>query len=713
MAERTIKTYRFQNLDCASCAARIEHAVASLPMVKRASLDFLRNRFTVALDQTTDNAHAWLVVEQTITKVEPSVQLVAREEDDRDGRVSAIPKIPLVRIIFAVSLFIASYMTWDPISIVVLIVAFLAVGLPVLVKAIAGVTRKHVWNEHVLMSVATIGAWVIGAYHEAVAVMLFYQVGEFFQELAVRRSRASISSLMGIQSKIAHVVRDGHVIDIACEDVSVGDELVIKTGELVPVDATLLSGTTMLDTRALTGESEPRFVQPGAILLSGAINIGNPVRATATRRYEDSTVRKILDLVEQSASRKANSEQFITRFSRYYTPSVAIGALLIALIPQFIYPQIDWVYRALVFLVVSCPCALVVSIPMGFFGGIGGSARLGVLVKGGNYLAALGRVKTVVFDKTGTITYGRPQVTGCMIHADDSYDEQAILRLSASIERYSTHPAAQAVVAAYKGDLADAFEIIEKAGYGIEGIVEGHFVVVGNALYLNSFGIAPSYDEKTGMYLYVAIDGEHIATLSLSDIVKPEAVEAISDMKKLGIEHTVLISGDTQETARTVAGSIGIHEAHGTMLPDQKVAFVDHLLTARETYGTLAFVGDGINDAPVLARADIGIAMGAMGSDAAIEAADVVVMNDNLIRIGQSIEIAKKTLSVVRQNIVLALGIKFLVLILGAFGSVSMWLAVFADTGVALLAILNSLRPLRFAGRFTSKTSCSIRQHGQ
>ena len=549
------------------------------------------------------------------------------------------------------------------------------------------------------MALATVGAFCIGEYPEAVFVMLFYQVGELFQSYAVGRSRQSIAALMDIRPDYANVEREGRLLQVDPEEVAVGDYIVVKPGEKIPLDGVVTEGSSAVNTAALTGESLPRDVSPGDAVVSGCINQSGLLRIKTTKLFGESTVAKILDLVENSSSKKARAENFITKFARYYTPAVVIAALLLALLPPLIlgggWPVWSaWLNRALIFLVISCPCALVISIPLGFFGGIGGASKAGILVKGSNYLEALARTEILVFDKTGTLTKGTFQVTA--VHPEE-ISEERLLELAALAESYSDHPISLSLKAAYQKEI-DAGRVKnaeELAGRGVRATVDGLTVCAGNSRLMKEAG-ADWYDcHLTGTVVHVAVEGRYAGHIVISDVVKPDAAEAVADLKRQGIRRTVMLTGDTPAVGEQVGRELGLDEVHAGLLPADKVDWVEALLKQKSPRGKLAFVGDGINDAPVLSRADIGIAMGGLGSDAAIEAADVVLMDDKPSKLSTAIEISKKTLRIVKQNIVFALGIKALVLLLGALGMANMWEAVFADVGVSVIAILNATRALK------------------
>ena len=570
------------------------------------------------------------------------------------------------------------------------------IGWDVLWRAIRNIKNGQVFDENFLMSVATVGAFGCGEYPEAVAVMLFYQVGELFQSVAVDRSRKSISALMDIRPDYANIEQNGELVQVDPEEVSVGDVIVVKAGERVPLDGTVLEGTSSLDTAALTGESLPRDVQAGDEVISGCVNLTGVLHVKVNKPFGESTVAKILDLVENSSSKKAKAENFITKFARYYTPAVVFAALALAALPPLLGmgPWLMWVQRALNFLVVSCPCALVISIPLSFFGGIGGASKQGILVKGGNYLEALAQAGIVVFDKTGTLTKGTFEVTA--VHPQQ-VGEGELLELAALAERFSDHPISRSIQAACQSApdpnrVTDAKEI---AGHGVQAVVDGKAVLAGNQKLMDQFRI--SFEDTchhVGTIIHVAVDGVYMGHIVISDQVKEGAEEALRDLKAAGVRKTVMLTGDSQAVGRAVAQQLGLDEVHAELLPGDKVDQVERLLQSKGPKEQLVFVGDGINDAPVLSRADIGVAMGAMGSDAAIEAADIVLMDDDLKKLPVAVRIARKTLRIVRENIVFALAVKFLVLILSAVGVANMWWAVFADVGVSVIAILNSMRML-------------------
>ena len=600
----------------------------------------------------------------------------------------------LARIIAGAALLVAAYLLpvegW--VRLLVFLVPYAVVGWDVLWKAVRNIAHGQVFDENFLMSIATIGAFFTAEYGEGVAVMLFYQVGELFQSYAVGKSRRSIAALMDIRPDSANVERDGVEQTVDPDEVEIGETIVIKPGERIPLDGTILSGTAAIDTAALTGESAPRDAQPGDSVISGCVNLTGVLRVRVEKPYGESTVSKILDMVENASEKKARHENFITRFARWYTPAVVGAAVLLAVIPPlFVGGWADWVHRALIFLVISCPCALVISIPLSFFGGIGGASRRGILVKGSNYLEALANVDTMVFDKTGTLTRGVFAVTA--VHPAE-LDEARLLELAALAEHFSGHPISRSLKEAYAGEIdpARVQNVQEIPGRGVRAEVDGHDVAVGNGRLMDDLGADWHDCHLPGASVHVAVDGVYAGHIVISDGAKPGAKETIAELKRLGVNRCVMLTGDTEHVGSAVAKELGLDEAHCQLLPADKVARVEQMLENRGGKGCLAFVGDGINDAPVLSRADVGIAMGALGSDAAIEAADVVLMDDSLNRIAEAIGIARKTLRLVRENIVFALAVKAIVLVLGALGVANMWMAVFADVGVSVIAILNAMR---------------------
>ncbi len=600
------------------------------------------------------------------------------------------------RVLIAVVLFAGAFFLplkgWA--RLLAFMVPYGVIGWDVLWRAFRNILNGQVFDEQFLMAIATVGAFSTGEYPEGVLVMLFYQIGELFQSIAVGRSRKSIAALMDIRPESAVVLREGEELEVFPDDVQVGETIVVRPGEKIPLDGVILAGTTTVNTAALTGESLPRDCNEGDLVISGSVNLSGVIRVEVTKDFENSTVSKILELVESSAVKKAKAERFITRFARYYTPCVVMGALLLAVIPPlFLGGWQEWIHRALIFLVVSCPCALVISVPLSFFGGIGGASRKGILIKGANYLEALSKVKTVVFDKTGTLTRGVFTVTA--IHGESCPPEE-LLEIAALAESYSNHPIAASICRAY-GKVLDSGRIKsvqELPGKGVCAIIDHKRVVAGNEKLMDAEGISAPVCNDMGTIVHLAIEGTYAGYLVIADEVKPDAARAITALKKWGVAKTVMLTGDLQAVGERVGKELGVDVVHTQLLPDQKVEMVEALLQ-KNTGGTLAFVGDGINDAPVLTRADVGIAMGALGSDAAIEAADIVLMDDQLSKIAEAIRISRKTMGIVKQNIIFSLSVKGLVLLLSALGITGMGLAVFADVGVMVIAILNAMRALK------------------
>ena len=623
-----------------------------------------------------------------------------------------VAALAIFAVVFAVTEFVplAQYVGGETnalyLEFVLFLIPYLIAGYDVLLKAARNIGNGQVFDENFLMTIATVGAFALVLFPdsqphmaEGAAVMLFYQVGELFQGYAVGKSRQSIADMMDIAPDFANVMRDGKLVQVDPYEIGVGDEIVVKPGERVPLDGTIVEGSTQLDTAALTGESVPRHVEEGAEVISGCVNMTGKITVKVSKPFEQSTVSRILELVESASEKKAQTEKFITRFARYYTPIVTIGALVLAVLPPLLFGQSwsDWIERGLTFLVVSCPCALVISVPLSFFGGIGGASRLGILVKGGNYLEALSHTETVVFDKTGTLTNGSFNVVAVHPDAAAEVDPDLILSIAAHAEAYSDHPIAVSVKEAFTGEIDQSriADVREEGGHGVRAVVDERVVLVGNDKLMREEGIAYHDCELTGTILHVSIDGKYAGHIIIADVVKEDAAECIKRLHAAGVKKTVMLTGDRAEVAKAVAEKLGLDEYHGKLLPEDKVNQVERLLGETSEKGKLAFVGDGINDAPVLTRADIGIAMGAMGSDAAIEAADIVLMDDKPSKIASAIRIARKTMRIVWQNIVFALGVKFAVLVLAAVGLATMWLAVFADVGVAILAILNAMRCMR------------------
>ena len=579
-------------------------------------------------------------------------------------------------------------------------IPYFVIGYDILRKAFLGIKNKQVFDENFLMAVATVGAIALGDYTEGVAVMLFYQIGELFQSYAVGKSRRNISELMDIRPDYANIEVDGELRQVDPDEVEIGTVIVVTPGEKVPIDGVVTEGESSLNTSALTGESVPREVKAGDEIISGCINLSGVIRIKTTKEFGESTVSKILDLVENATSKKSHSENFISKFAHYYTPAVCYSALALAIIPPIINLIIGnpagfgtWIYRALTFLVISCPCAVVISVPLSFFAGIGGASKAGVLVKGSNYLETLSKTKYVLFDKTGTMTKGVFEVVG--VH-DNTIDKNHLIELAAYAESYSTHPISKSLQTAYgkeidKSRISDVKEI---SGHGVIAKVDGKEVAAGNGKLMDMLGIKYTECEQVGTKVHIALDGEYAGHILISDVIKPTSKQAIAELKSAGVKKTVMLTGDASDVAKQVADELGIDEVYSELLPDDKVSKVEEYLSKKSEKEKLAFVGDGINDAPVLSRADIGIAMGAMGSDAAIEAADIVLMDDDPLKIAKAIKISKKCLGIVYENIIFALGVKLVCLILGALGIANMWVAIFADVGVMVIAVLNAIRAL-------------------
>ena len=607
-------------------------------------------------------------------------------------------KRSLYTILTAAALFVVALLLpvegiWE---LLIYLIPYGVIGWRVIWKAIKNISRGQIFDENFLMGVASIGAMCAGEYMEAVVVMLFYQVGELFESCAVGKSRRSIAALMDIRPDVAHVERDGALITVDPEEVEIGERIVIQPGERVPLDGEVIEGASTLDTAALTGESVPREIHPGEDVISGCINLSGVLHVRVNKCFGESTVARILELVENASSNKAKSENFITKFARWYTPAVCLSALLLAVVPSLITGDWgEWVSRALIFLVVSCPCALVISVPLSFFGGIGGASANGILIKGGNFVETLAQVDTVVFDKTGTLTQGNFEVTA--IHPE-KVPEQELLEIAALAENYSTHPISASLKRAFGLPLDESriSDVEELSGKGVIATVDGKNVAVGNGRLMQYVGVDWHECENSGTIVHVAADGTYMGHIVISDMLKPQSKAAIQALKDCGVKQSVMLTGDRKDVAEAVARELGVDQVHSELLPADKVAQVEKLLAHQQKGEKLAFVGDGINDAPVLSRADVGVAMGALGSDAAIEAADVVLMDDNPQKIATAIRISKRTLTIVHQNIAFALGVKFIVLILSALGLGNMWIAVFADVGVSVLAILNAMRALRF-----------------
>ena len=690
-----------EGLNCAGCAAKIEKLTNGINGVDNATLDFVSKKFKIKVEDGNKSKDITNEIKNIVMKLEPDVIVVEKDEHSHDHHHEHshgnINKKDLIKIIFAGLLFIIPWLLkleGTP-RLVVYLTAYLVVGVEIIVRAIKNLFAGQPFDEYFLMTVATLGAFIIGEYPEGVAVMLFYQIGELFQGLAVNHSRKSISSLLDIRSDYANLEKDGQIIVVNPIDVHVGDYIIIKPGEKVPLDGIVVDGKSSVDTSNITGESVPRSINKGEKVLSGFVNNEGLLKVEVEKEFGESTVSKILDLVENASSKKAPTENFITKFARYYTPAVVFTALAIGLIPPlfFGYNIKDWAYRAFIFLVISCPCALIISIPLGFFGGIGGASKMGILIKGGNYLEGLNDLDTIVFDKTGTITKGTFNVTN--VYSYNGLTREKVIELAAYGESYSNHPIGTSIMEAYgkKIDKNRIKNYREISGKGIKAEIDGEEILIGNSKLFKDNNIDVIKPESIGTVVYVGKDGVLVGTILVSDELKENVSKEIHDIKAQDIKNTIMLSGDSEEIAKKVGELVGIDSVYGNLLPQDKVKVFEEIL--KESRGKVAFVGDGVNDAPVLARADIGIAMGALGSDAAIEASDIVIMTDEIGKVATSIRIAKNTKKIVTQNIVFALGIKLIILTLGAFGIATMWEAVFADVGVSIIAILNSIRALK------------------
>ena len=688
-------------LDCADCAQKIEAQVKLVKGVKTASLDFVSQRLTVEAENKNDLPAIIRQASQIALSIEPDIQVSYTDKKTDTTKSEKIKEwvyrsgLIIGTLLFAVGFFLDLSNTSE---LIVFLISYLLIGGEVVLRALKNISKGQVFDENFLMSVATIGAFAIGNYPEGVAVMLFYQIGEAFQHLAVNRSRKSISALMDIRPDFANLKIDNEIRKVTPEEVSIGDYIIVKPGEKIPLDGKIIEGVSALDTSALTGESLPRDVEPGQEVLSGSINKTGVLTIEVSKEFGESTIARILDLVQNASSKKAPTENFITKFARYYTPVVTFAALALAIIPPLVIPGAefsDWIYRALAFLVVSCPCALVISIPLSFFGGIGGASKNGILVKGSNYLEALNSVDTIVFDKTGTLTKGIFKVTKTV--TKNGWSEQDLLSYAAHAENFSNHPIALSIQKAYNQPIEQQrlTEQEEVPGHGIRVKIDGKSVLAGNGKLMEMEQISYEPVNELGSIVYLAIDGVYAGYIVISDEIKPDTKKALQDLKALGINQTAMLTGDTKIVGETIAREIGLDTVYSELLPHQKVEKLEQLDKSRKTKGKLVFVGDGINDAPVLARADIGIAMGALGSDAAIEAADVVLMTDEPSKIVAAIKVAKKTRAIVWQNIIFAMSVKVLFLILAAFGIATMWEAVFGDVGVTLIAILNAMRAMK------------------
>jgi heavy metal-(Cd/Co/Hg/Pb/Zn)-translocating P-type ATPase len=701
----TRREWTLTGLCCPNCARKIEATVQKMEGVASARIDFANSRFYVEIMDDMDAAVIQQRIKDVISDIEPGAQIQETEDYDEADERSVRKRIALyiTGFLFFVAAIILPGGSLP--ETMLFVAAWLIFGWNVLAGSLRNILKGRVFDENFLMTVATIGAFILGEYAEGASVMLFYQIGETLQEYAVNRSRKSIRKLLDIKPEFANLITESGTEKVSPSVVKPGDRIMVFPGERVPLDGKVLEGYSSLDTSPLTGESLPRDVQAGDEVFSGSINQTGVLTLEVTKSYENSTVSRILELVQNSSGKKAVTERFITRFAARYTPAVVSLAAIIAVIPPILTgdPFSRWAYRALVFLVISCPCALVISIPLGFFGGIGAASRKGILVKGGNYLEALAAADTIVFDKTGTLTTGVFRVND--IEAARGFTEEEILHFAACAESYSTHPLARSIIDRY-GRTPDPERMEghrEIPGKGVIARVDGKEVLCGNRRLMEDHGITVEGKAVSSTSLYVAVDGVYAGRIDMADTLRPDAVSALETLRRMGIHDMVLLTGDTEETARDVAGRLGIAGVHSQLLPQNKVAVLEGILEDRKGSGPVAFVGDGINDAAVISRADVGIAMGGIGSDAAIEAADVVIMNDELGKLGEAVAIARKTKRIVYQNIVLALGIKVLFLAMAAGGLATLWEAVFADVGVAVLAVLNAMRIIN-TGKMESNT---------
>ncbi|TJX14567.1 cadmium-translocating P-type ATPase [Tissierella creatinini] len=715
------KSFMLEGLGCANCAAKMEAGIKRLDGVINANVNFMNKKLNIEMDSNSDIKGIINKAEKIIKSIEAHVDIMPIGENSSghsnghdhsshnhghshghnhgDDSIKSEFKKELFKILIAGAIMVLGFvLDLSPmLELMIFLAAFVIVGSEVLLRAVNNIRRGQVFDENFLMGIATIGAFIIGEYAEGVGVMLFYQVGELFQDVAVHRSRKSISDLMDIRPDYANLKYGDRIKVVSPEEVKIGDIIVVKPGEKIPLDGKVIEGNSSVDTSHLTGESMPRDLEIGDEALSGFININGILSIQVSKAFGESTVSKILDLVQNASSKKAPTENFITKFARYYTPAVVFGALAIAVIPPLIMGQAfsEWLYRALIFLVISCPCALVISIPLGFFGGIGGASNKGILIKGSNYLEALNHVEAVVFDKTGTLTKGVFQVTE--INPSVGFESDELLEMAAYAESYSNHPIAVSILKAYNKavdkSLVDKYE--EIAGNGIKAVINGSEILAGNPKLMDGEKIEYKGVESIGTIIHLALDKEYAGYLVISDEIKRDSKDAVKELKALGIKKTIMLTGDTKLAGEKIAYELGLDEVYSELLPHEKVEKLEMIEARKSPKGKIIYVGDGINDAPVLARADIGVAMGGLGSDAAIEAADVVIMMDEPSKIATAIKIAKKTKTIVWQNIFFALGVKGIFLIMGAFGIVTMWEAVFADVGVAVIAILNATRAMK------------------
>ena len=713
-----------EGLDCPNCAAKVERKINTLEGIKEATVDFLGKKIVVLADEISENELVELIqtevdkIEDGVKVFVPKVQAGESSSEGEDtGKIKK--KLLIGGVLFVLGIFVPKTLFIPKLA--VFLVSYLVIGGDVLLSAFKNILNGQVFDENFLMAIATVGAFAIGEYPEGVAVMLFYQLGELLQGIAVNNSRKSIVSLMDIRPDYANIKVGEGIKKVSPEEIKVGEIIVVKPGEKVPLDGKIVKGASTFDTSALTGESLPREAKAGDDVLSGFINKNGLIEIQVAKVFSESTVSKILYLMENAGSKKSKTENFITKFARYYTPVVVITALIVAIFPPLLIQGAtfsDWIYRALIFLVVSCPCALVISIPLGFFGGIGGASRHGILIKGTNYLEVLNNLESVVMDKTGTLTKGIFKVTEVNaennIKINDFQNNKTeltkplLLKYAAHIEKFSNHPIAQSIVAEYENSVSKVDENVVKdfeeiSGFGIKVNINNHQFLAGNSKLMNLENITFDKKENLGTAIYLAADGKYIGNILISDEVKEDSARAIKGMKENGVKEIVMLTGDNEAIGKNIAEKLGIDKVFTELLPNEKVEKLEEIYKTKSKKGKVAFVGDGINDAPVLARADLGIAMGGAGSDAAIEAADVVIMNDEPSKIVTAIKIAKKTKEIVWQNITVAFAIKIVVMALGLFGDATMWEAVFADVGVALLAVLNATRVLRYNPESSNK----------
>ena len=713
-----------EGLDCPNCAAKVERKINTLEGIKEATVDFLGKKIVVLADEISENELVELIqtevdkIEDGVKVFVPKVQAGESSSEEEDtGKIKK--KLLIGGVLFVLGIFVPKTLFIPKLA--VFLVSYLVIGGDVLLSAFKNILNGQVFDENFLMAIATIGAFVIGEYPEGVAVMLFYQLGELLQGIAVNNSRKSIVSLMDIRPDYANIKVGEGIKKVSPEEIKVGEIIVVKPGEKVPLDGKIVKGASTFDTSALTGESLPREAKAGDDVLSGFINKNGLIEIQVAKVFSESTVSKILYLMENAGSKKSKTENFITKFARYYTPAVVITALIVAIFPPLLIQGAtfsDWIYRALIFLVVSCPCALVISIPLGFFGGIGGASRHGILIKGTNYLEVLNNLESVVMDKTGTLTKGIFKVTEVNVKNNIKINDfennkteltkPLLLKYAAHIEKFSNHPIAQSIVAEYENSASKVDENVVKdfeeiSGFGIKVNINNHQFLAGNSKLMNLENITFDKKENLGTAIYLAADGKYIGNILISDEVKEDSARAIKGMKENGVKEIVMLTGDNEAIGKNIAEKLGIDKVFTELLPNEKVEKLEEIYKTKSEKGKVAFVGDGINDAPVLARADLGIAMGGAGSDAAIEAADVVIMNDEPSKIVTAIKIAKKTKEIVWQNITIAFAIKIVVMALGLFGDATMWEAVFADVGVALLAVLNATRVLRYNPESSNK----------